>query len=99
MGNWNGGYSGESDNGAWSILIGGDGKISGTIISLVNRKEYIISGTVDKQGKTEMKSEETPGLFFSGMLNADTAVAFGNWIDTREEPPHGGTWNGMKSFA
>ena len=97
-GNWNGTYIGESDNGAWSILVTGDGKITGTIISSVSKSDYIVTGSVDKNGIIEMAIREEYIIVFDGILNANSATATGTYINLTTDPGQSGTWFGEKQF-
>lgn len=96
-GNWNGTYTGEEDSGAWSVLIGYDGKITGTIISK-NKNEYIVFGIIDNKGSFEIRSDGTPAIIFKGIFDNNTALASGEWINESSNPTANGAWSGGKLF-
>ena len=98
-GNWNGTYIGETDSGAWSIIIGFDGKVTGTVISSVTKTHHIVSGVVDGKGAMEIHDEGKPVLFFKGNLDLNTTLAAGSWENQLTDPVTGGNWNGSKFFG
>ena len=97
-GNWNGTYIGDNDSGAWSILAGYDGKVTGTIISSVSKAEHIVSGVVDIKGSIEFMTEGKPAIIFKGILDINNTLAYGNWVNEMDDPNTSGPWNGSKLF-
>jgi hypothetical protein len=93
QGTWNGTYSGDVDNGTWSVQINEIGGISGTATSTVMSMDYGLTGTVNSEGEFfATTGTATTGTTFTGELTATNGQ--GTWENNQSGLS--GTWSGNK---
>lgn len=93
QGTWNGTYSGDVDNGTWSVQIDEMGGISGTATSTVMSMDFGLTGTVNSEGEFfATTGSATTGTTFTGELTATNGQ--GTWENIQSG--QSGTWSGTK---
>ncbi len=93
QGTWSGTYSGDVDNGTWSVQINEMGGISGTATSTVMSMNYGLTGTVNSDGDFLATSgSATTGTTFTGVLTATNGQ--GTWENNQSGLS--GIWSGNK---
>ena len=92
-GNWSGQYTGNDDNGNWTVNINSDGIVSGTATSTVFSESYDINGTTSENGTlTATLGTTSAGGEFIGQLNGNSGN--GTWTNTSVN--YNGNWTGSK---
>ncbi|TXD45985.1 hypothetical protein [Polaribacter sp. IC073] len=92
-GNWSGQYTGEGDNGTWSMTIDGNGNISGTTISNVFSDTFDVNGNVQANGNLSVTiGTANSGATFIGEMEGTTAS--GTWNNSSLN--YNGKWTGNK---
>ena len=92
-GNWNGQYTGNDDNGNWTVNINSDGIVSGTATSSVFSESSDINGITSENGTlTATLGTTSSGGVFIGQLNGNSGN--GTWTNTSLN--YNGNWTGNK---
>ena len=94
-GNWSGQYTGDDDNGNWTININSDGIVNGTATSTVFNASYDVNGTTSENGNlTATLGTTSAGGEFIGQLNGNSVN--GTWTNTSSAVDYNGNWTGNK---
>lgn len=88
-GTWTGTYTGESDNGTWTVTIDSRGKITGTSLSTIWLNSVELNGSISANGTIGTVSN---GAEFNGQITGTT----GSGIWTNTDSVTNGTWSGSK---
>jgi hypothetical protein len=92
-GTWSEQFTGNDDNGSWTVNINSDGVVSGIAISNVFSDSYDINGNVTENGSLNATLGTTSvGGSFVGELSGNNAA--GTWINTNLD--FNGNWSGSK---
>lgn len=92
-GNWRGQYTGNDDNGNWTVNINSNGVVTGTATSNVFLESYDINGNVTDDGTlTATIGTSSVGGSFVGVLSGNNAA--GTWTNT--DLGYDGNWIGSK---
>lgn len=93
QGNWTGTYSGQKDNGIFSIVINSIGAVSGTTTSTNFSQTFDIKGNVSSSGQfSATAGTSTSGATFSGQMTSTSAT--GTWSNS--SLGFSGNWTGTK---
>ncbi len=93
QGNWSGSYTGDQDNGTWSITVSANGTISGTTTSNVFNDTFTLDGSVSDNGNLDATAgTASSGATFVGGMSANNAS--GTWNNTSLNI--NGNWSGIK---
>lgn len=94
IGTWSGTYDG-SEKGTWNIVVGSDGKVTGTMHSEPTNENYYISGVVSTSGEVSAAIGNPSDGEFRGNLTKDK-TGNGTWLNLVPTPDRSGSWTGEK---
>lgn len=95
IGTWSGTYEG-TEKGNWNIVVGGDGKVTGTMHSDQTNENYHISGNLSNSGDLNASIGAPADGEFKGTLTREN-TASGNWTNSVPTPVRTGSWKGGKN--
>lgn len=96
-GTWSGTYTGDDDNGTWSVIIDEEGIATGVATSTTFGESFPVNGVVAPNGEIDLTTgTTTPGGTFTGVLDPVQGTGSGTWINHLTSPPMTGTWSGTK---